>query len=391
MDSGKLKIKPNRKVELTVKGKDQSNIKEFDFSGFEPNTYDCEVETSNGKPVRIVVNGKDVPKNDDVVKRREEDDKRKKAEEDAKREQEKLAKQEAQQRAYPENVNVTNDAFKLDLAQVPSDTRRLTVLNPDNFSLKLNKFARLETTYDKNNEAKLKFEFFKKGKFQIQANFKSIDFQQIASREIRNAHVLFSPAKTQSLWVVPQGRLIVGLGGESVYETALTLHHVFGFPFIPASSVKGVVRSWIITTVFEKDETGAIDLKNAEKRAKQHEDFCLIFGSDAENHDKTARQGEVTFFDAYPTSAPRIETDLMNPHYGEYYDKTKQVFPTDTQSPVPVFFLTVAGAPFQFIIASKKWDLTKLFKGKTLENWLKEALQNHGIGAKTAVGYGYMK
>jgi CRISPR-associated protein Cmr6 len=185
--------------------------------------------------------------------------------------------------------------------------------------------------------------------------------------------------------------LIVGLGGESVYETALTLHHVFGFPFIPASSVKGVVRSWIITTVFEKDEKGEIDLKNAEKRAKQNADFCFIFGSNAESYDKKARQGEVTFFDAYPTTAPRIKPDLMNPHYGEYYDKNSQKFPTDTQSPIPIFFLTVAGAPFQFIIASKKWDLTQLFKGKTLENWLIDALQNHGIGAKTAVGYGYMK
>ena len=44
--------------------------------------------------------------------------------------------------------------------------------------------------------------------------------------------------------------MVVGLGGESVYETSITLHHIYGIPYIPASSIKGVVRSWIITEVF---------------------------------------------------------------------------------------------------------------------------------------------
>ncbi len=30
-------------------------------------------------------------------------------------------------------------------------------------------------------------------------------------------------------------------------------------------------------------------------------------------------------------------------------------------------------------------------KNKSIEEWFKEALQNHGIGEKTAVGYGYFK
>jgi CRISPR/Cas system CMR subunit Cmr6 (Cas7 group RAMP superfamily) len=30
-------------------------------------------------------------------------------------------------------------------------------------------------------------------------------------------------------------------------------------------------------------------------------------------------------------------------------------------------------------------------RDKSIKEWLKEALTNHGIGAKTAVGYGYFE
>ena len=59
--------------------------------------------------------------------------------------------------------------------------------------------------------------------------------------------------------------------------------------------------------------------------------------------------------------------------------------------PVPVPFLTVVNTTFRFNIGSKQWALTDSFKGKTIMDWLSEALSEHGIGAKTAVGYGYMK
>src|SRR5690606_28759234 len=34
-------------------------------------------------------------------------------------------------------------------------------------------------------------------------------------------------------------RLAVGLGEISVYETSIKLHHIYGFPYIPASTFKG--------------------------------------------------------------------------------------------------------------------------------------------------------
>lgn len=35
-------------------------------------------------------------------------------------------------------------------------------------------------------------------------------------------------------------RLIIGLGGMHPQETSMTLHHIYGIPYIPGSAVKGV-------------------------------------------------------------------------------------------------------------------------------------------------------
>ena len=86
------------------------------------------------------------------------------------------------------------------------------------------------------------------------------------------------------------------------------------------------------------------------------------------------------------TQPPQLKPDIMNVHYPDYYGKDK--FPTDTQSPVPILFLTVEKTPFQFIIGAKESNNSLL---KIAFSWLKSALEQHGIGAKTAVGYGYMK
>ncbi len=165
----------------------------------------------------------------------------------------------------------------------------------------------------------------------------------------------------------PAWRFIIGLGSESVYEVSMTLHHVYGFPYIPGSAVKGVTRNWIINTKFDQNEESAISDDN----------FKKIFG-DEQN------RGKVIFMDAFPKESPTIEVDIMNPHYGEYYSEREPEPPADYFSPVPVQFLTVADTSFEFILMSKEPELLNITK-----QWLTDALKMHGIGAKTAVGYGY--
>lgn len=343
----------------------------------------------------------------------------------------------------------------LQKTRLPKDTRDALAHSDnafDNFSLKLNKAARFIPKHEDDGN---KFKFYKanrgKVEFTPKPYFGNINFGQIADRHCRSIEALnlaVSSCKGTIDW-----RLIVGLGNESVYDTSMTLHHVYGIPYIPASAVKGVVRSWMITEIFSDVSADSKEknypLVNAEYRAYQDKGFCRIFGCPAKTRkvifkdyepDKengkykyktcdTAlakdHQGGVCFFDAYPLSKPRIEVDIMNPHYGDYYNLKKPEPPADYLSPNPIPFLTVGeGTKFQFFTGIKEekdnlaiGETSKLFKdfngepimvrkknaselvpasGETpllyiLEAWLTKALEKHGIGAKTAVGYGYMK
>ena len=164
-------------------------------------------------------------------------------------------------------------------------------------------------------------------------------------------------------------RLIVGLGSEHVQETNMTLHHIYGIPYIPGSAVKGVLRHWWLNEDFA-DNKGKID----EKRALKDRDFLSVFGSQEQ-------RGKVQFLDAYPGEV-YFAIDIMNPHYSKYYNRKEP--PTDHQDPKPINFLTVEETTFRFVFLSKEGrPLKKL--GDRFQN----ALALKGIGAKTAVGYGY--
>ncbi len=58
--------------------------------------------------------------------------------------------------------------------------------------------------------------------------------------------------------------------------------------------------------------------------------------------------------DGLPTTFPQLDLDIMNPHYGDYYQKKKDnkgnpIPPADYLNPVPVTFLAVAtGQRFSF-------------------------------------------
>ncbi|RMH71402.1 MAG: type III-B CRISPR module RAMP protein Cmr6, partial [Gemmatimonadetes bacterium] len=267
--------------------------------------------------------------------------------------------------------------------RIPMDTlsfiekEKLTDIN---FASKLNKLAYFEG--DKFHIEKYSFKF--KGLGTIAYKYKE---------NIKKVGIISTCFSLKNDW-----RLIVGLGNESVYETSMTLHHIYGFPYVPGQAVKGIVRSWIITEVFGKNDQGESDLEHAEKRALANQSFCDIFGCPKESVHNESRQGKVIFFDAYPTSAPEIKPDVMNPHYPDYYGGDKP--PADYQNPKPIFFLTVKNTSFEFITGVKPKDNIEISDFKTgqkkpildvVQDWLETALTEHGIGAKTAAGYGYFQ
>lgn len=282
--------------------------------------------------------------------------------------------------------------------KLPSDTRRLIEKQTDsidNYALRLNKVSPFDSK-DK------KFKFFEADKGNVLINikpiFSGINFLALSERmkdSLQNSGLKIK----QGIYTI-DWKLAIGLGNESVYETAITLHHIYGIPYIPGSALKGIVRSYIILEKFRKKENGDIDLKTAETRALKDQEFCEIFGCPKDSFYGESRQGKIIFFDALPLSSPRIESEIMNPHFAEYYsDNSNTVPPADYHDPKPIFFLVVKDTKFEFTVGAKDSDNKYIQEGVFREklllsvayDWMQKALNEHGIGAKTSVGYGYFK
>jgi CRISPR-associated protein Cmr6 len=177
-----------------------------------------------------------------------------------------------------------------------------------------------------------------------------------------------------------QSRLIVGLGSDSVLETSIKLHHIYGVPYIPASAIKGVLRAYRIWKLAEWNEE---KFKEIEKRIDENKPngdkekkIIKIFGNQQQ-------KGKLIVLDAYPTNFEGFDIDIMNPHFPEYYDEDKP--PADWQNPTPITFLAIPkGTEFKFFFKN-----TSVYD-QNLENDLKEAFENIGIGGKTSLGYGIL-
>lgn len=179
-------------------------------------------------------------------------------------------------------------------------------------------------------------------------------------------------------------RMVVGLGGETVLETDLTLHHLYGIPFIPGSALKGLTRAY--AAIEDKEMYVKVKdsnkLEPSKKPDDDHADIKRIFGTQKD-------AGTVIFFDAMPTNGKvDFDLDIMNAHYPNYYGEKK--LPTNDQNPNPVTFLTVTNTTFTFALAPRRYykdrDKEDVDKAK---GWLQAALKEYGVGGKTSAGYGY--
>jgi len=171
--------------------------------------------------------------------------------------------------------------------------------------------------------------------------------------------------KVQKFCVRPVWRFVVGLGAAHVLETGITLHRLFGLPIIPGSALKGAAKSYA---------------QLVEGRTDDDPELVAVFGT-------TEQVGSVIFFDAIPLEVPKFQLDIMNLHYPNYYRTQGQNPPADWESPNPVFFLTVTKTPYRFAIAARSEQGNRLLD--LAEKWLKGALADLGIGAKTSADYGF--
>jgi CRISPR type III-B/RAMP module RAMP protein Cmr6 len=201
----------------------------------------------------------------------------------------------------------------------------------------------------------------------------------LAESAYRRWYSMIEAIKATTFQAALDWRMVVGLGGESVLETDITLHHLYGIPFIPGSALKGLTRSYV---------TSEIDEYKSEKEENDHKDVQRIFGMQKQ-------AGTVIFFDAMPAGGnAALALDIMNPHYPDYYGGTK--LPTNDQNPVPITFLTVTSTTFTFALAPRAaFDEEQRKRHeedvKQVGIWLRKALEEYGIGGKTSAGYGYFK
>lgn len=163
-----------------------------------------------------------------------------------------------------------------------------------------------------------------------------------------------------------ESRFVTGLGREHPVENGFAWHPMLGTPYLPGSSIKGMLRAW--ATVDEQRDVAD-----------------SILGRQESPEDGNGQVGRIILFDAIPLDPVKFEIDVMTPHYSDYY--RSGAIPGDWLRPVPIHFLVVpAGTVFRFGVAPRTSGEKEHLK--TIEGWLTNALQWLGAGAKTAVGYG---
>jgi CRISPR-associated protein Cmr6 len=166
-----------------------------------------------------------------------------------------------------------------------------------------------------------------------------------------NGHV-----KGEVLYLRNVDRFVSGLGRQHPVENGFTWHHSLGVPYLPGSSVKGMLRAWLPNCDAPKDK------------------IVQLLG-------EAGLAGQAIFFDVLPSQPTTLVADVMTPHYSPYYQSGE--IPGDWHSPIPIPFLTVAKSQtWQCAVVAPEQDCTLLV------GWLKEAFQYAGAGAKTALGYG---
>jgi CRISPR-associated protein Cmr6 len=176
-----------------------------------------------------------------------------------------------------------------------------------------------------------------------------------------------------------------GLGMEHPLENGFAFLNPYGLPYLPGSSIKGVLRR------AAQDLAG--EASNEDRKGWSEQAITALFGLESEDRSKEHSRGALTFWDALPNPAKgSLGMEVMTPHYGDYYKG--ESLPHDAGQPNPIVFLVVPpGSEFTFHItcdaARLPQDLTASWQ-TLMRAALEHAFEWLGFGAKTAVGYGAM-
>lgn len=178
-----------------------------------------------------------------------------------------------------------------------------------------------------------------------------------------------------------RGRVVIGVGAKGASEIGLTLHHTWGVPVLPGSSLKG------IAALGAREHLDGFEGRPDPARARPGGPtaYDALFGDVEE-------QGAVVFHDAWlvpPADGKNpLFRDVLTVHHPEYY-QGRAALPSDTDNPTPVPFVSTKA---EWLVALEIAPSLGAAEGTA---WLRAAwaalrvgLERHGIGAKTNAGYG---
>lgn len=185
--------------------------------------------------------------------------------------------------------------------------------------------------------------------------------------------------------LVNSSRLLLHLGRASVLENVgIHADRTTGLPVIPGSAVKGAVSTWACWESHFEEADGSFRpfTETSVQRSRfvdPHQAFRIL-GDNAPSGSTAA--GEIVFIGAWPEQPPVLGWDIVTPHH----DPTGK-----SRDPVPNPFLCIeAGTTWHFALLAQPRGETRDYPGllDTAQRWLTEGLEQSGIGAKTAAGYG---
>jgi len=158
--------------------------------------------------------------------------------------------------------------------------------------------------------------------------------------------------KVQFLWLLRVS------GVRGFRELLLpAMHPVYGIPYIPASSLKGVIHAW------------ARNKKVAEQEINRLLGYL---------NGKEASIGRVQILDAFPTK-PCLSLDIANPQWTWKGNEIKY-------GTVPHTLLSLHQPAL--VIGLVRTKLGCLEDVKTVRGWLEQALDHKGLGSRISAGYG---
>jgi len=204
----------------------------------------------------------------------------------------------------------------------------------------------------------------------------------------------------------------IGIEGE--LKLGFSFDHTTGVPFIPGSSIKGIIRDFfpkltinhigkkryfpeLLTT--DEIQKAKIDfLINAfetpsplpngltKERYIHQLELFLFEGIDPNKVDINdcfiSRNRVVSFFDAFPVSVEKtiLQSDSLAPHKGTFED------------PIPLPFLKIgSGVELNFMFLIPELPTYFGIASEKLMAFFEKVLLSSGIGAKTNVGYGRLE